>query len=165
LIDKFYSRACFFVQFMRVVYINELDSYAEARGLNTKQMLANYQNIPNNIIRAIVDANGTRKDFIAERILSRKPKTVGIYRLTTKSGSDNFRQSSVQGIMKRIKAKGVDVIIFEPACKDASFFNSPVIPDFDEFKKAADVIVANRYDSSLDDVRDKVYTRDLYMRD
>jgi len=132
---------------------------------DTKQLLANYQNVPNNIISAIVDANSTRKDFIAERILERNPKTVGIYRLTMKSGSDNFRQSSIQGIMKRIKAKGVAVIVYEPAFSEETFFNSTVLRNLEEFKQKADVIVANRYHDDLEDVLAKVYTRDLYFRD
>lgn len=132
---------------------------------DTKQLLANYNDVPENIISAIVAANGTRKDFIADQIIARNPKTVGVYRLTMKEGSDNFRQSSVQGVMKRIKAKGITVVVFEPVMKEDSFFNSKVIRDIEEFKRVSDIIIANRYNDDLSDVIDKVYTRDLYFRD
>ncbi|MCZ6116342.1 nucleotide sugar dehydrogenase [Campylobacter ureolyticus] len=132
---------------------------------DTKQLLANYENVPSNLIEAIVKSNSTRKDFIASDILAKKPKIVGIYRLVMKSGSDNFRSSAIQGIMKRIKAKGIDVVVFEPALKEDSFFNSKVIKNLDEFKEISDVIVANRYEKALEDVREKIYTRDLYHVD
>ena len=132
---------------------------------DTKQLLANYSDVPQNIISAIVAANGTRKDFIADQIIGMHPKTVGIYRLTMKAGSDNFRQSSIQGVMKRIKAKGIEVVVYEPTMKENHFFNSRVIRDLEEFKQVSDVILANRYNEEIADVLDKVYTRDLYFRD
>ena len=128
-------------------------------------MLSNYHDVPQNIISAIVASNKTRKDFIAEQILSRKPKTVGIYRLTMKSGSDNFRQSAIQGIIKRLKSKNVEVYIYEPTIKEKMFLDNVVIKNINTFKEMSDIIVANRYDTELDNVKDKVYTRDLYFRD
>ena len=132
---------------------------------DTKQLLANYQDIPNNIIGAIVDANRTRKDHIADMVIERQPKIVGIYRLTMKMDSDNFRQSAIQGVMKRIKAKGIEVVVYEPALKEEEFFHSRVIKDFEDFKKISDVIVANRLSDEIKDVVDKVYTRDLFSMD
>jgi UDPglucose 6-dehydrogenase len=132
---------------------------------DTKQLLANYRDVPNNIIGAIVAANSTRKDFIADRIIERGPKIVGVYRLTMKAGSDNFRQSSIQGVMKRIKAKGIEVVVYEPTLSEELFFNSRVIRDLSEFKEMSDVILANRYSEEIADVTDKVYTRDIYFRD
>jgi len=132
---------------------------------DTKQLLANYQNVPQTLIRAIVDANTTRKDFIAQDVLKRNPQVVGIYRLIMKAGSDNFRASSIQGIMKRIKAKGIDVIVYEPVITESEFFRSPVVNNLEEFKKRADVIIANRITDDLSDVLDKIYTRDLFAKD
>ena len=132
---------------------------------DTKQLLANYADVPNNIIGAIVDANSTRKDFIAEQVLIHKPEVVGVYRLTMKYDSDNFRQSSIQGVMKRIKAKGIKVVVFEPALKESEFFKSTVIHDLAEFKKVSDIIIANRWNDELSDVKEKVYSRDMYGRD
>lgn len=132
---------------------------------DTKQLLANYEDVPNNIIKAIVDSNTTRKDFIANDIIDKKPKKVGIYRLTMKSGSDNFRYSSIQGVMKRIKAKGIEVVVYEPTLDEETFYNSQVIKDFEIFKQECDIIISNRYEEALKDVADKIYTRDIFQRD
>lgn len=132
---------------------------------DTKQLLANFESVPNNIIRAIVDSNSTRKDFIASSILSKTPKVVGIYRLTMKTDSDNFRSSSIQGVMKRIKAKGIEIVVYEPTLKEKLFFNSKVIENLEDFKNISDIIITNRWDSNLLDVKSKVYTRDIYFRD
>lgn len=132
---------------------------------DTKQLKANYNDVPENLISAIVESNKTRKDHIADEIIKKNPKIVGIYRLTMKSGSDNFRASAIQGVMKRIKAKGIEVVVYEPTLKEDNFFNSRVIKDLDEFKNISDVILVNRNDNILDDVKDKIYTRDLFSRD
>ena len=132
---------------------------------DSKQLKANYKDVPENLISAIVESNKTRKDHIADEIIKKNPKIVGIYRLTMKSGSDNFRASAIQGVMKRIKAKGIEVVVYEPTLKEDNFFNSRVIKDLDEFKNISDVILVNRNDNILDDVKDKIYTRDLFSRD
>ena len=183
---------------LRVSFFNELDTYAELKGLNskaiidgicldprigshynnpsfgyggyclpkdTKQLLADYKDVPQNVISAIVSSNKTRKDFIAEQIASKKPKMVGIYRLTMKTGSDNFRQSSIQGIIKRLKAKNIDIVIYEPTIKEKIFLDSVVVKDINTFKQISDIIIANRYNNELEDVKSKVYTRDLFFRD
>ena len=132
---------------------------------DTKQLLANYKDVPNNLIQAIVSANSTRKDFIAESILKKKPKIVGVYKLSMKKESDNFRSSSIQGVMKRIKAKGVQVIVYEPSIDDKFFYNSEIVKDLDSFKQRADVVISNRFSEELADIEEKVYTRDLFRKD